>query len=78
MYFGAELNADERDLLKRRYESWDPLQSGYQHVCTIRNGCRTVVPYDPNVFAGTIGREREWKTGYVIEGLGRQPAISLK
>lgn len=71
IYFGAELSDGECDSVAQKYGKDDPLQKGFANVYTIRGGHRMVVPYDAESFANSIGRERDWKTLAVKEGLGR-------
>ena len=73
VYYGAELDPDERAVFADRYgvlkirdKHWEKLQ-----VATYIDGERTYAKYDPRVYGQTIGRERDPITGQIKEGIGR-------
>lgn len=76
IYFGAELKPDELKMFAERWADLDftALESSLQErlkVCTMVDGYRACVPYESAEYAHSIGRERDWKTREIKEGLGR-------
>jgi hypothetical protein len=72
IYFGAELTSDECTLIGRRFGVSYPPTPDRVRVYTILDGLRRAVPYDPQLHAAGIGRERDTATGDIVEGLGRR------
>jgi hypothetical protein len=72
LYYGAALLPDELEYFAARYGELDPNSRKRQTVETCKDGLRTYVWGDElRAFSETIGRERDWKTGEIKEGLGR-------
>lgn len=72
LYYGAALLPDELEYFTTRYGELDPTSRKRKAVATCKDGLRTDVWGDDcKAFSETIGRERDWKTGEIKDGLGR-------
>ena len=72
IYYGAALLPDELEYFMVRYGKLDQNSRKREMVATCRDGHRAEVwGDDVKAFTETIGRERDWKTGVLKEGLGR-------
>ena len=70
-YYGAELNAAEREIFRQQYGTMDLEKAKKLWIWTMVDGRRDMIRYDEALHANTIGRERDPKTGAIKEGLGR-------
>jgi hypothetical protein len=72
IYHGAALSTEEVELFAAQYADL-PLDSRKREmVATCKGGVRADVwGEDVKAFAETIGRERDWQTGQLKNGLGR-------
>ena len=72
-YYGAEIQKREFEIINQRFANVDLTQyvDPEVGVWTFLDERRQCVPYDPAVYAKTIGRERDPKTSELKEGLGR-------
>jgi hypothetical protein len=71
-YYGSELVNDECELVLSKYRcSYPPSQSKNVRIYTYECGSRRAVSYNPDIHAAGIGRERDARSGVILEGLGR-------
>jgi hypothetical protein len=73
LYYGAEIQQREIDIITEKFDKVDLTKyvDPRVGVWTIANKRRQLVPYDPDFYGQTIGRERDPKTSELKEGLGR-------
>jgi len=71
IYYGAELTGNERELFGKEYGGFDLVSRTNTKVFTIADCFRELVPFDPKLHGASIGRERDFKTGMIKDGLGR-------
>lgn len=72
LYFGAALTAQECDFFMEHYGKLPSDSPKRACVITIKDGSRKHVTENVISLAQTIGQERDWRTGAVLQGLGRQ------
>lgn len=71
LYFGARLTPDEVEHFQNEYGTLSLDSPKRKCVITTRGGCRQHVWEDLNALSRTIGRQRDWETGEVLDGLRR-------
>jgi hypothetical protein len=71
VYYGAELNAQERQWFQEGAAAYNPLAVENPEIWTLDiGGSRIHVPYKAERDAASIGRERHWRDRKLKEGLG--------